>query len=174
MNKNSKGYFSYTMVVLAGKKLISIIIAVIFLTVIVGLIVAGILTFKPLHYQTDYSNDVSWLCKNLDGVVSGEYNTGYECWNIFGTTQVAPGAAGDKDYYGYIRISEEEAEKLCNEYNWSVSKKPMPNTGNINLTSYDPNDWYVCKDFTDDKFPGLGITDVRFDKTDTIVFSTEH
>ena len=45
--------------------------------------------------------------------------------------------------------------------------------GNINLTSYDPYDWYVCEDFTKDKFYGMGMRDIRYDKNGTIIFSNE-
>ena len=158
---------------LIGKKLISIIFGLIIFIAIIGLIIAAIVTFKPVHYQIDYSNDIGWISKNLNGVEGGEYESGYECWNIFGTTQVAPGAGGDTNYHGYIKISEEEAEKLNNDYHWVIDTKPLPDMGNINLTSYDPYDWYVCEDFNKDKFYGMRMRDIRYDKKGTIIFSNE-
>ena len=48
---------------LIGKKLISFIFGVIIFILIIGLIIAGIVTFKPVHYQIDYSNDIGWISK---------------------------------------------------------------------------------------------------------------
>lgn len=158
---------------LIGKKFISLIFGVIFFIVIIGVIIAAIVTFKPVHYQNDYSNDIGWISKNLNGVEGGEYETGYECWNIFGTTQVAPGAGSDKNFHGYIRISEKEAGKLNNDYNWVIDSRPLPDMGNINLKSYDPEDWYVCKDFNKDYFYGMEMRDIRYDKNGIIIFSNE-
>ena len=154
-------------------KIISLILGVIIFIVIIGVIIAAIVTFKPVHYQTDYRTDIGWISKNLNGVEGGEYEAGYECWNILGTTQVAPGAGGDTNYHGYIRISDEEAEKINNDYNWVIDISPLPDMGNLNLTSYDPDDWYVCEDFNKDYFYGMGMRDIRYDKNGTIIFSNE-
>ena len=154
------------------RKILSKILGVIIVIGIIALIIAAIVTYKPVHYQQDYSNDVSWLSKNLNGVESGEYESCYECWNILGTTQVPPGAGGDTDYHGYLSISAEEAERLNNDYNWNLTVTPLPDMGNINIPSDGTDSWYECKDFNSDKFGGMRMTDIRYNKKDTIVFST--
>jgi hypothetical protein len=156
---------------LIGKKLTGLIIGGLIFIIFTGIIIAAVLTFKPVHYVQDYNTDVAWLSKNLNGVEGGEYESCYECWNIFGTTQVSPG--GDTNYHGYLRISSEEAEKLNNDYHWENDLNQLPDMGNIKLTSYNPNDWYVCEDFNKDMFYGMGMTDIRYNKNGTIIFSNE-
>ena len=157
---------------LVGKKIISIIIAALLFIGIIALIIAAVATYKPLHYTQDYSTDVAWVGKNFNSVTGGQYESCYYCWNIFGTTQVAP--TSDTVYHGYFTISDEEAEKLINNYNWVVDLIPLPDMGNINLTSYNPYDWYICNEFKDDYFKGMGFTDVRYDKKGTIIFTSEY
>ena len=156
---------------LVGKKIISLILGVIIFIAIIVLVIAALVTYKPLHYEHEYSNDISWISKNFNSVTGGECESCYYCWNILGTTQVSPG--GDTVHHGYFTISEDEAEKLTNDYHWVVDESDLPDMGNINLTSYNPYEWYVCKDFENDYFKGMGMRDIRFNKNDTIIFSNE-
>ena len=132
------------------------------------IVLLTILSLFKLVFERSKKPYNHWIFVNLDKVKSG-----LECWNIFGTTQVAPGAGGDTNYHGYIKISEEEAKKLNNDYHWVVDLNPLPDMGNINLTSYNVYDWYVCEDFNKDKFYDLGMRDIRYDKNGTIIFSNE-
>ena len=156
---------------LIGKKIITLILGLVIFLAVIVLVIAIVATYKPLHYANDYRTDIGWISKNFNSVKGGEYESCYYCWNIFGTTQVSP--QSDTVYHGYFNISEEEAEKLTNDYHWVVDESDLPDMGNINLTSYNPYEWYVCKDFESDYFKGMGMRDIRFNKIDTIIFSDE-
>ena len=107
---------------------------------------------------------------NLTDVKMVQYESYYKSYRILGRDMSF--SPSDPGYRGIITLSEEEGQKLMQEYTWTKTSDPLPEMLEIDLTSYQGQDWYYSDDFYNDYFrnPTMYGEFVRFNGTDTIIF----
>ena len=109
------------------------------------------------------------LTEDLDGITGCEYETVRLAYTMFGKNfSMGP---TDPSYRGIITLSEEEGEKIFNDYNWILDDTFTPDgMSEIDTSDLQGEDWYYCNNFDVHTFPTVIVNCVRFNGKDTIVF----
>ena len=121
-----------------------------------------------VYYDTD-TKLINNIARDLDGVTGCEYESVRVAMNMFGK----PFSMGPTDptYRGIITLSEEEGQKLLEEYEWELDDTyVLQNIGDIDTSYLKCCEWYTCNDFDSDIFKTVIVEYVYFNGKDTILF----
>lgn len=104
--------------------------------------------------------------KSLNGITS----TDYEGYWMSEKILMFEMSEKDQGYRGVIYIDEAEAERLTNNYDWSLETADLPSMKDVSLAPVQGDTWYYSYNFGLEFSTMLQIKDLRFNKKNAVVF----
>ena len=124
--------------------------------------------------QADYNESkdnviTNKYVKDINDIANVKFETVYPT-EYMGNRQVGGVGPTDYEYRGIIYISDEENERLLNDYTWTESTD-LPELGNNlrpNINSQDV--WYESKPFEQECFRLISVPNIKFNGKGIIIF----
>ncbi len=146
-----------------------------FMIAIIGLLALLMMSACSMKTHTemkaDYSTDSTMAEKYIDhlNITRVEYEIVYPS-EYLGKIEVGAMGPVNPRYRGAIFISDMEAKRLLEDYQWKKDTSSPPDLGQVNNSVAWGGDWYKSDAFTKDIFKAGHDEDFRFNGKDTIIF----
>ena len=156
------------MMIFRNKRIIQIV-TILFM---ISIILSGCNLQTHTEMKADYHTDTKVTDKYFDNlnITRSEYEAVYPS-EYLGKIEIGSMGPSEPIYHGVIFISDMEAERLMQDYEWEKDTSAPPDLGEVNKSVTWGGDWYTSKAFNQDVFKQGHDEDIRFNGKDTIIFS---
>ena len=103
----------------------------------------------------------TWIMEQYLGSVQDYDHVVYEqVYADWGGRSIGP---TESEFRGIIYLTEEEADRIRNAYEWEQTEAPKFEFGKVDSGSVGEGPWYSCEQFSKDNFKTVNVLYVVFD-----------